>query len=212
MSCAIDPEGSRLPPRACRRDVYHGICGLEPVYPDFHARAPDWYPTTRRSIGSGRQGGKCRSRSAAPPAAASGRFFFGQSPKIEWRVQSGEWSFGMPENEGMRFGILFRRITTSQSQPAAVLCQLPWEGHLIRHGFAMPPSPEGEGKGCRAYAVAPLPPRHASLLEGGGSAKPRRREWEVPNAVRRRGSLFRPQAFASPLSTLHSPLLISSIL
>lgn len=43
--------------RGCRREaagesVYDGICGLEPVYPDFHARTPDWYPAQRRSDGS----------------------------------------------------------------------------------------------------------------------------------------------------------------
>ena len=34
----------------------------------------------------------------------------------------------------------------------------PWEGHLIRHGFAMPPSPEGEGTTSQAQpAAVPAP-------------------------------------------------------
>ena len=79
-----------------------------------------------------------------------------------------------PQREGM----------TSQSQPAAVPAPLKGEPRLprvYRNPLASPSrggAPEGGGE----------VPRHASLLEGGGSAKPRRREWEVPSEARRRGS------------------------
>ena len=77
-----------MPPRACRRDVHHGICGLEPVYPDFHAAIADWYPADAETFVSRLPRGVPSPIRRAAPLARPGPW-----ARIHWLPQTSCRSF-----------------------------------------------------------------------------------------------------------------------